>query len=171
MALQYLTDDKQGYLKSAEQLKSHLIGSPGRFGAGAELCANLELGNVTDAERLLEESPARENGPLALLFAIAWHQAGDTAKASQWRQRAIVALETADADSRRAADLLGSVDINLDDLDDVLLQRIHKAALVIVLAALHAEKRTALLTLAEKLNQPGLFPYGMLKRAIDEMKP
>jgi hypothetical protein len=165
MALQYLTDDLQGYLESARELESPLLGP------SAELGGNLELGKVADAEKIIEENPAKESALFALLFGIAWHQAGDPAKASEWRQRAIVALETGDADSRRAAELLESTAaVTLDDLDDVVLPRAHKAALAIVLAAQHSEMRTELLGLVEKLNVPGLFPYRMLKRAIDAMK-
>ena len=96
---------------------------------------------------------------------------GDLARAGEWREKAIEALESDGKEYALAAALLRKEDrLEMSDVDDLSLLRVVQAAVLIALAEASPDDREQLLDRAEKLNHLGPFPHHLLKQAIAAMR-
>jgi tetratricopeptide (TPR) repeat protein len=165
MALCYLTGDLEGWLSRAEKLSS-----PDSINTVAAL-AHLELGHLEEAAKELGEDPSEHSGFSALLFSLAWKQKGNRAEADRWRQAAIKLFAAASPDDALVAGLLAQGDqVDVDEVDELSLQRGSKALVLVALADASPTHRQELLDRAETLNTLGAFPYQFLKRTIETMR-
>ena len=129
----------------------------------------LEQGRVAEALKANPADPEdswEESGIYALVVSLAWSLERNTAEAGQWRDRAITALETGNADAWRAAQLLRrDVASTEAELDAVYLAANSKAILLACLSVRHPARRDVLASAARRLNVERGFPYHLLQRA------
>ena len=120
---------------------------------------------------ILTQNPAFQDWLRALLLSLAFQQGGNQAKADSWHEEAVTLLAAGRPEERRAGEILAAGEgLRLDEVDEIICLRTQKAALLVAMAARLPAERAELLTRAEELNVPGLFPYRFLKGAVDWLK-
>jgi hypothetical protein len=162
LALLYLEGEMQSILNECSGL-----GNPQET-AGQTFGAQLELGNVAEAEAALGSEEISSDR--ALLLSLAWSRKGDRAKADQWRKKAIEDLRKAGGRQQQVAALLENGKVDPAELDRLKALPRAKSIWAAAMADACEEHRKELLDYAEKLNTDTYFPHRFLKRTIGEMK-
>ncbi len=166
-ALHYLLQDFAGLLSDADATNQPHSAARIRYQA------QLELGDIKGAEASLAECEvSRAEAFDALRIGIGWGLLGESARASQWLDRARVKLEQGNEDERSGAALLRSApEVSWVDVQELDIEPKDKVVLLIALAQQQPpEKRSVLLKLARRLNYALTPSHFFNERAIKALQ-
>jgi tetratricopeptide (TPR) repeat protein len=122
---------------------------------------------IPGADKLLGDDPS-----LALAASLAWHLAGDPAKAAAARATAADLLKDGNADAQRAADLLtADTPPPAAELEAIVLAPRQKCLLCAALGQRFPADSTRFFALAQKLNFTQPFPFHLVRKATTHPAP
>lgn len=163
--LLYLRGDFQGLLAVTEPPADSTDSAVWRYQA------RFELGQQVKPPAGVKPLSAEHDGYSLLCQALAWAEHGEAAAAEEAKNQAIEQFRGSRHDDRRVADILAKGGRWTDkDLDNLPLDPTHKCILLVAMAEASADRRGALIGLAEQLNFERPFPYHFLRRTIERLQ-
>jgi tetratricopeptide (TPR) repeat protein len=154
------------------ELEKSAVSDSSRPGRQILAEAFIEQGRVSEAVKLRTETDSLEEKPFWLLsLAVAFHHAGDTNAAAEWRGKAIEAMAAGNEDYAQAAKMMSAaVPPASADLEAIVLTPSAKALFLSALAQKHPAAATELAAAARHFNIERSFPYHLVERVTADRR-
>jgi predicted Zn-dependent protease len=154
------------------ELEKSVATDPSRAGRQTLAEALIEQGRVNEILKLRVENDSLEDKPFWLLsLSVAFHQAGDTNAAAEWRGKAIEAMAAGNEDYAQAGKVLSAdAPPASADLDAIVLTPAAKALFLAALAQKHPPAAAELAAAARHFNFSRNFPYHLVERVTADRR-